>query len=103
VARPEGFEPLTLCLECMPASSHKCPHFRHLVEISRLSSSRRACLGVRKCRRLHIGSLQESLHSAAIETKPGRGQTIPMEEGTEREPRGVTEEQDPFRRIQKQA
>jgi hypothetical protein len=62
-----GIEPATPCLQSSQTSSRKSRSFRHSITNSRVSFVQRMCAGVPECRHLHVGSLQKSLQSAAIQ------------------------------------
>jgi hypothetical protein len=66
-ARPERFELPTLWFEARLLTFRKRLIFNHAIENLRLSFAGRMCRGVRKCGCLHVGSLQKSLQSSAIE------------------------------------
>ena len=59
-----GIEPVTPCLQNKTATPPKSNHFNHSIENSRLNSSARVWLDVRRCAGLNVGSLQKSLQSS---------------------------------------
>ena len=63
LARPEGFEPPTLCLEGRLLTSCKQFIFNRSKENLGLNFAGRMCPGVCKCGCLHVESLQKSLQS----------------------------------------
>jgi hypothetical protein len=63
VVRPERFELPTLWFEAIFARSSNFPIFNHPLDDATLKSDRPMCSTVRKCGRLHVGSLQKSLQS----------------------------------------
>ena len=62
-----GFEPATPCLQNSLATSRNSRGFNHSIEYPKLSSPARQWLDGCECGRLHVGSLQKSLQSSAIE------------------------------------
>jgi hypothetical protein len=63
-----GIEPVTPCLQNSPTSRCNPCYFNQSKENSKLNSSSGVWLYVRKCIRLHVGSLQKSLQSSACAT-----------------------------------
>jgi hypothetical protein len=62
-----GIEPVTPCLQNSPTSFCNPHRFNQSIENSRVGSSVRVWLDVRKCGSLHVGSLQKSLQSTTLQ------------------------------------
>jgi hypothetical protein len=66
-----GIEPVTPCLQNIPTSSNNLRIFKPRLENSRRSATSLLCSVVAECSWLHVGSLQKSLQSPAIESGAG--------------------------------
>jgi len=63
-----GFEPATPCLQSIFECIRKSRFFRQLIHTSIIKRSPHMCVDVRKCGRLYVGSLQNSLQFFYSET-----------------------------------